>query len=499
MTISWPYLMRGLPLLLALGAGAVAGCSRFDQLAPGAEGPAVVRPVLRLALSERDAPAGATIAVGLRLDAGAAAAIGFGGYLTFDPGALRYLGQPAPAAPFTIVNRADAGRGSIRLAMLEPGGLASLTPVLVFEVLRGDYADGLGFLVEAAVDRDLEPLLGWEVSPGLDRSLRPGDARPSWLVLEDWLGWAGERYQARAGDRPALAPGDGVLYGDIDFDGAITIFDAFGAANAAVGNFALSDATKDYVVAANVVPFNLPGLGEASDAVPPGLEPDGSRLITLFDAAAISTDAVNCTAYPIGACPPGQPGNQPIVGEPVPGRVVPTDRVVVTGDIGAGRRFTRDTIYELQGMVRVPFGVTLTIDAGARIEGDQATRGSLLVARGGRLVATGTLAEPIVFTCTEPLPGPGCWGGLVINGFALLNTEYSGPGPVPICPEKTAPGTTEVYGGCLVQDDSGVLQYVRIQHAGQPWPGLGSQPGLSLNGVGSGTTLRFVQVSGGSG
>lgn len=484
-------------LLSAAAAATMAGCSATEQWQPHLDQPAGGSP-LTLELTRTDAPVGARVGVRVR-GTPSVALVGIDGELGFDPGALRYLGQPEPSAPFTIVNPAGSPAGRLRLLALDPAGLAA-AGLLVFEVLRPDYAGTVRFQVLGAVSPTVTRLSGLAVGPPVPALVGRAEdlAGPRLLGLEDWLAWGRARKPASS-DGPRPAPGDGLVYGDIDSDGLVTIFDAFGVANAAVGNFALTDVTKDYVVAANVFPFNEPGLGEPNDPLPPGVEADGSRVITLFDAAAISVDAVNCAAHPPGGCPPAQSGNQPVVGEAIPGRIAPTARVVVSGVIGANRAFTADTVYELHGLVKVAFGVTLTISPGTRIEGDSATRGALLVARGGRLVASGTLLQPIVFTCSRPDPGPGCWGGVIINGFALLNTPFTGPAFIPGCPERTAPGTTEPYGGCLIQDNSGTLRYVRIEHAGQPWPGLGSQPDLSLNGVGSGTVIEHLQVHGAAG
>jgi hypothetical protein len=242
--------------------------------------------------------------------------------------------------------------------------------------------------------------------------------------------------------------------------------------------------SRDFVVAANVRPSNPPGLGGDGDPLPPGVEADGQRRITTLDATVIANEAVA--------------NDQAIAGEPIPGREPrPADRVIVSGDLTADRTLTRDTIYELRGTVNVVGGVRLTIRPGTRIEADSVTRGQLVVRRGGDLVAAGTLLEPIVFTCASPAAGPGCWGGVVINGLALLNNgtgTSSGDGGIG-CPEKVGAGGTGIYGGCLVDDTSGVLRYVRIEHAGQaPLSGGGAVPGLALLGVGRGTVVDSVQV-----
>jgi hypothetical protein len=411
--------------------------------------------------------------------------VGIQGTIRFDPTGLRYLGQPEPSRPFTIVNHAEAARGVLRLATLDLGGIDGSAGVLVFRVhdpaaihsIRYQFGEGalldLQRVGTATVGSQLQ-VADWALSL---------PATPRLLSLEDWAAWVGSPLSHHA---PMAVPGAGLIYGDAHLDGVLRVVDAFAAANQAVGNFPLIiDPTKDYVVAANVVPFNLPGLGEAGDPAPPGVEVSGLRVVSIGDAAAIGNEAVG--------------NDQPVVGELIPGRMLAATRVVVTGDVAADRTFTRDTIYELQGLVRIDNGSTLTIEPGTRIEGDPATRGALMVRRGGVLLAVGTFLEPIVFTCKAMVPAPGCWGGVVINGFSLLNNDQSGGGGIPACPEKLSIGSNDLYGGCLTGHSSGTLRYVRIEHAGMPVPGGTAVPSLALLGPGSGTTIDLVQVVDGLG
>jgi hypothetical protein len=55
-------------------------------------------------------------------------------------------------------------------------------------------------------------------------------------------------------------------------------------------------------------------------------------------------------------------------------------------------------------------------------------------------------------------------------------------------------GTT--YGGNLPNDNSGILRYVRIEFPGIPLSTAANSEvnGLSLYGVGAGTTIEYVQV-----
>jgi hypothetical protein len=434
-----------------------------------------------LVVSSGSLTPGSRVAVGLRLigsTPGLADAIGaLQGWIEFNPAALRYVGQPGPGALAVITGERELSAGRLKLAVLDIHGLPEQPAVFVFEVLAGNYTDGLGFAPEIAGSREGVAIRGW---PARVRSMVVSDLMvpdgPRRLTLEDWNAYV------QPGQRPGPMPlpGDGFLYGDATLDGGLNVLDVLATLNVAAGNIPLlSLVPRDFAVAADVAPDNSPGLGEADDPIPPGLEADGTRMINVLDGLAIA----NAVA--------GNP--TPIAGHPIPGRTPTVGRVILTGVLLADRVLSRDTVYELNGTVSVEAGVTLTIGAGTRIEGQAATRGALVIRRNGHIQALGTRLEPIVFTCTAASPAPGCWGGVSVNGSALLNNSDFGSGGIG-CPEKVEP-SGGIYGGCLVQHSSGGLRFVRIEYAGASWPGApASAPGLALNGVGSGTIIEDIQV-----
>ncbi|WP_188460303.1 hypothetical protein [Marivirga lumbricoides] len=166
------------------------------------------------------------------------------------------------------------------------------------------------------------------------------------------------------------------------------------------------------------------------------------------------------------------------------------------------RTLDSDTCYILNQFVRVPSGVTLTIEAGTTIlgrtgtlSGDPATGippGTLIIERGGKIEAAGTAGNPIVFTSEQENPAIGDWGGVVILGRAFVNLP-GGEGEIEGIPEAT--GGDNGYGGTINGDNSGTLQYVRIEYAGNVLVDGDETNGLTLGGVGSGTTIDHVQVS----
>ncbi|TGE27290.1 T9SS type A sorting domain-containing protein [Hymenobacter metallicola] len=162
---------------------------------------------------------------------------------------------------------------------------------------------------------------------------------------------------------------------------------------------------------------------------------------------------------------------------------------VVATNITSDTRWTKDNIYLLQGYVYVRSGATLTIDPGTIIKGDKAVTpgGTLVVEQGAKIIADGTAAQPIVFTSNQPAGSRnrGDWGGIVICGRAPINQ----PGTPSV---EGVPGA--VFGGNQPADNSGILRYVRIEYPGIALATNNEINGLTLAGVGSGTTIDYVQV-----
>lgn len=464
--------LRALIYLLLLLA---AACSPERVLEAPLPAPATR---VGLALSLVSARPGDTIAVLVRASRADGAALRMvQGVLRFDPAALRFVGQPLTGETMVVVGDTGAERGTLRVLSLRVGGLAPVTADLRFLVSRGGYASSLGYRMELAAGSETDASLTASLLPTVELPA-PAGPPPRRLSVIDWAKHFGlDTAESRVHQQSA---GDAALFGDLTQNGSINGLDVLAIANVAVGNRPLlTDPTKDYAIAGDVSPANLPGLGEASDPVPPGQELDGSHILNGLDALAIANESVG--------------NDRDVAGEPIPGHTPRPFRVVLSGLLTASRTLTRDTVYELQGNVIVGPGATLTIGAGTRVEGDAATRGALVAVRAGNLNWRGTRLEPIVFTCNAPAPSPGCWGGVVVNGLALLNNRD--PGTTGFCPEKFSIGTSELYGGCLVEDTTGVIQYVRVEYGGQAI-GATAEPGLALLGVGYGTTIDHIQVHG---
>lgn len=154
-----------------------------------------------------------------------------------------------------------------------------------------------------------------------------------------------------------------------------------------------------------------------------------------------------------------------------------------------------DTIYYMRGKVYVTNSATLTIQPGTIIVGDTITKGTLLVTKGSKIHAVGTPTCPIVFTSPKAAnkKNRGDWGGVIILGKATVN-QPGGIGNI----EGLPPSPLTEYGGGATpndNDNSGELQYVRIEFAGVALAPNNEINGLTMGGVGRGTTIDFVQVS----
>jgi hypothetical protein len=180
-----------------------------------------------------------------------------------------------------------------------------------------------------------------------------------------------------------------------------------------------------------------------------------------------------------------------------------TEIVITDADMlvtGNTVNWTKNNTYILDGFVFVNDGQTLNIQAGTVIQGkpgEGSDASALIVARGARIEAMGTKNEPIIFTFqgdagnTAPSVR-GQWGGLIILGKASLN---SSPGSTAIEGIPTTE-TRGLYGGNEDTDDSGILKYVSIRHGGTNIGADNEINGLTLGGVGSGTTIDFVEIIG---
>lgn len=192
----------------------------------------------------------------------------------------------------------------------------------------------------------------------------------------------------------------------------------------------------------------------------------------------------------------------------VPGSVLDT----LVGEITVNTTVTENTY--LQGVVYVKPGVTLTVNAGVTIFGSEGpgvfdatnlanNKGTLVIEKGGKLIANGSANSPIVWTSSKPVGQRsfGDWGGIVVLGQAPIAASVNGVCAssntfeafnIPAWPNPSR----NTYGGNDPNDNSGSIQYNRIEFGGGPVAAANREVnGLTLCGVGKGTTLLAIEVS----
>lgn len=226
-------------------------------------------------------------------------------------------------------------------------------------------------------------------------------------------------------------------------------------------------------------------------------------------------------------------------------------QTVVAADITTNTTWSGEIV--LDTVIFVRDGAILTILPGTIVRGQPrsgpvvvgstaGSPGALVVTQSGRIVADGDEANPIIFTTaavdndndgiaddddantfedkwvagdtflddapktaplaplnTAGLANVALWGGLVVLGNAPTNLADKCVTPYGQCIIEglTIPGfpvSQATYGGVDPNDNSGILRYVSIRHAGDEIGEGNELNGLTLGGVGQGTTIAFVEV-----
>jgi hypothetical protein len=181
--------------------------------------------------------------------------------------------------------------------------------------------------------------------------------------------------------------------------------------------------------------------------------------------------------------------------DPAPSTGGSTTMTEISEAITTNTTWSASKKYLLKGNIYVQAPAELTIEAGTVIFGDKVTKGALIVSRGAKIHAVGTATKPIVFTSNAPATfrNYGDWGGVVLLGKAQNNQSAS-----QAIEGISAPsGDNGLYGGdgSTDSDNSGEVQYTRIEFAGIALSTDNELNGLTFGGVGSGTKVDHVQVS----
>lgn len=195
--------------------------------------------------------------------------------------------------------------------------------------------------------------------------------------------------------------------------------------------------------------------------------------------------------------------------------------LATSGDLNATNTvLTCNNNYLLSQKIYVPDGKTLTINPGTVILGADlnapgaGVASSLIVARGGKIIASGTPTCQIVFTAQAdmadnilgnyPVGTRGKWGGVAICGKAS-NNLVSTQGGIAIAGQPNGTGAIEGisnagadqrtwFGGTDDNDNSGIFRYVSIRHAGDIIAAGNELNSLTLASVGRGTIIDHIEI-----
>ncbi|MCX2745963.1 hypothetical protein OO013_18930 [Mangrovivirga sp. M17] len=161
--------------------------------------------------------------------------------------------------------------------------------------------------------------------------------------------------------------------------------------------------------------------------------------------------------------------------------------------------------YLFDGLVYIEEGSSINIPAGTMVKfvgspttGDNTS--SLIIAAGAQIFAEGTATDPIIFTAqndddsgtTYLATDNAQWGGLIILGNAPASKGGVTQG---IAIEGISSEETRgQYGGNNPDDNSGILKYVSIRYTGIGLAVGDEIQGLTLGGVGAGTTIDYIDI-----
>jgi len=188
--------------------------------------------------------------------------------------------------------------------------------------------------------------------------------------------------------------------------------------------------------------------------------------------------------------------------------------VIVTGNItSTDEVWETGKTYILAGRIAVVSGAKLTIQPGVVVKGQAGTGANataLLVAKGATINAVGEPNLPIIFTSVadeitpeqiaqgnfaspnlEPTTN-GLWGGVIVLGNAKISASAASV-QIEGIPSSDTNG---LYGGSNDSDNSGTLKYISIRHGGANIGEGNEINGLTLGGVGSGTTIDNIEIVG---
>ena len=149
-------------------------------------------------------------------------------------------------------------------------------------------------------------------------------------------------------------------------------------------------------------------------------------------------------------------------------------------------RLSLDTRYDyvLTGPLIVRDQASLEFPAGTHLKVQAGVGAYIAVVQGGLIFTWGTAENPVTISSNAPEPSAGDWGGIILCGQAPLESSER---------KFTAVGNY-YYGGDNVNDGSGYLRYLKIEHAGAVYNENYNFSALSLYGTGRFTPMNHVWI-----
>jgi hypothetical protein len=183
--------------------------------------------------------------------------------------------------------------------------------------------------------------------------------------------------------------------------------------------------------------------------------------------------------------------------------------------------------YLIKEKIYVADGRSITISPGTVILGRDLNNpgggqaSALVIERGGQIIAAGTPTCQIVFTAEEDItsdnilgnynnnPGGvngGKWGGILVCGKAPNNLTSANASGLQVAGQPDGTGAPEGisnaeldsrtwFGGTDPNDNSGIMRYISIRHAGDIIAAGNELNSLTLCSVGQGTTIDHIEVT----
>ncbi|WP_068471727.1 hypothetical protein [Saccharicrinis aurantiacus] len=166
----------------------------------------------------------------------------------------------------------------------------------------------------------------------------------------------------------------------------------------------------------------------------------------------------------------------------------PTAENELIGEIKNDSILDASVEYILKGTLRISDGGKLTIPAGTTIKAEPSFYSYIMVEQGGKIFINGTAAEPVTLTSNAAEPKAADWGGLHINGYAPISGVTEGT------TNRAEVDANVIYGGTDANDNSGSITYMKLMYTGARSSADVEHNGLTLNGVGNGTTIENIYI-----